>query len=337
MAVKLQNFVAISLSMDFSNQKILVTGGAGFIGSHLVDSLVEARPKALHVVDNLFLGRRENLNQARLRYPNLRFHKLDAANGGVLRNLIRRKKIGVVFNLATKALGYSFDSPLDAFHVNTQIVGHLLESLRLGEIRHLIHFSSSEAYGNALRVPMGEEHPLRPTTSYAAGKASADLLIRSYQESFGLCVLTLRPFNNYGPRQNENLYAGVIPLTIKRLLKGETPVVYGDGLQTRDFMFVADTVRLALMLARRENVYGKVVNLGTGCETPIRDIVKRLCSIAGYKGRVKKTLPRAGDVRRHCADISLLRSLVGKMALRPLEEGLTETWEWYARLSTKKY
>ncbi len=322
--------------IHFNNQRILVTGGAGFIGSHLVDSLVSQHPKALHVVDNLFLGRRENLTQARLRYP-LRFHKLDATDGGALRKLIRREKIRFVFNLATKALGYSFDSPLDAFHVNVQIVGHLLESLRGGEIQHLVHFSSSEVYGSAQKVPMGEEHPLAPTTTYAAGKASADLLIRSYQESFGLRVLILRPFNNYGPRQNENLYAGVIPLTIKRLLKGEAPVVCGDGLQTRDFMYVLDTVRLVLSLAKKEDLYGQVINLGTGRETPIREVVKHLCHIAGYKGLVKTAPPRAGDVRRHCADINLLRSLLGKLSLRPLDAGLVETWEWYVRSSASKY
>lgn len=317
--------------MNFGNQRILVTGGAGFIGSHLVDSLALERPRSLHVVDNLFLGRKENLTQARLTYPNLRFHKLDAARGDALRDLIRSERISVVFNLVTKALGYSFDDPADAFFVNVQIVSTLLESFREGEIKRLIHFSSSEAYGSALKIPMKEEHPLKPNTPYAAGKASADLLIRSYQESFGTKVLILRPFNNYGPRQNKGLYAGIIPETIRRLLAGQAPVIHGDGLQTRDFMFVSDTVRLTLALAEREDLDGRVINLGTGVETPIRNIVKSLCQIAGYKGRTKKAPQRPGDVRRHCADIRVLRSLMDKLSLQPLEEGLTETWKWYAR------
>lgn len=315
--------------MNFSKHKILVTGGAGFIGSHLVDLLVKKKPKALHVVDNLFLGDKENLTQAYLNYPKLQFHKMDAANGKLLRSLIRNQGIDVVFNLATKALGYSFDDPQDAFFVNVQIASHLLESLRKGEIQHLIHFSSSEAYGSALGAKMTEEHPLMPQTPYAVGKASADLLIRSYQESFRLKVLILRPFNNYGPRQNKGLYAGVIPETIKRLLAGQAPVIHGSGLQTRDFMFVLDTVWLALKLAQRDNLFGQVINLGTGQETSVNKLVKLLCQISGFKGQVLKTHARPGDVRRHCADISNLQSLLGNLSLKPLKEGLAETWKWY--------
>lgn len=316
---------------SFKGKKILVVGGAGFIGSHLVDRLIKENPSVLYVVDNLFLGRTENLTEARRHYPNLQFRKLDATNGKILRKLIRREGIEIIFNLATKALGYSFDDPTDAFHVNVQIIGHLLEVLRLGEIQYLIHFSSSEVYGSAVKVPMKEDHPLQPHTPYAAGKAAADLMIRSYQESFGLKVLILRPFNNYGPRQNEGLYAGVIPLTVKRLLqKKGTPIVYGDGLQTRDFLYVGDTVELTLALAKREDLYGQVINLGTGQETPIREIIKRLCNIAGYQGKIKKVLARPGDVRRHCADIGLLRSFIGDLSLCSLKEGLIKTWEWYA-------
>lgn len=315
--------------MDFCNQRILVVGGAGFIGSHLVDGLVKEQPNSLHIVDNLFLGRRVNLNEAKQYYPELAFHKFDATNDDKLRQLIRSEKIDIVFNLATKALGYSFDNPLDAFHVNTQIAGYLLESLRQGEINHLIHFSSSEVYGSAAFVPMGEEHPLRPHTPYAAGKASADLLIRSYQESFGLGVLILRPFNNYGPRQNKGLYAGVIPITISKLLQGDVPVIKGDGLQTRDFVYVKDTVRLAIKLAKQEKYYGLTINLGTGRETSIKEIIKNLCEIAQYKGKIKRVPARPGDVRRHCADIALLRSFIGNLKLTPLEKGLVETYQWY--------
>lgn len=311
-------------------------GGAGFIGSHLVDKLTEENPKALHVVDNLFLGRKENLIEARRLYPKLRFHKLDATYGKALQDLIRSEKIDLIFNLATKALGYSFDDPEDAYHVNVQIVGHLLESLRLGETKRLIHFSSSESYGSALKVPMGEDHPLYPCTPYAAGKASADLLVHSYQKTFGLQIPILRPFNNYGPRQNEGSYAAVIPITIHRLMEGSPPIIYGDGLQTRDFLFVGDTVRLALLLAQREDIGSLAINIGTGRETTILEVVQQLCRLAGYKGQVEMAPPRPGDVRRHCADVTLLKSLVGELSLKSLEEGLALTWQWYTALR-KKY
>lgn len=321
--------------MDFKKQRILVVGGAGFIGSHLVDKLAKEQPKALHVVDNLFLGKEVNLDKARQLYPGLGFHKFDATEGLRLHDLIRQESINVVFNLATKALGYSFDDPRDAFHVNVQIAGHLLESLRLKEIQHLVHFSSSEAYGTALQVPMSESHPLLAHTPYAAGKAAADLLIRSYQETFGLRVLTLRPFNNYGPRQNEGSYAGVIPITARKLLNGYPPIINGDGLQTRDFIYVGDTVRLALSLARRDDLRGQTINLGTGTETQIRQIIESLCRIAGYKGEIEMAPLRLGDVQRHCADISLLRSLIGDPSLRSLDEALAETYEWYRHTGEK--
>jgi len=315
---------------DFSRERILVVGGAGFIGSHLVDSLAAENPESIHVVDNLFLGKEENLSEAEKIYPKLNFHKMDATENEI-RDLIREEKISFVFNLATKALGYSFDDPADAFHVNVQIVSHLLESLRKKEIRNLIHFSSSEAYGTAVEVPMGEEHPLRPHTSYAAGKAAADLLIHSYQESFGVNTLIIRPFNNYGPRQNEGSYAALIPITIKKLLDGKSPVVHWDGKQTRDLIYVGDTVRLTVTLAKSRKLSGGVVNVGTGQEVSIYKVVNALCKIAGYNGKIARAPKRAGDVRRHCADILLLKSLVNDLSLKSLDEGLLETWKWYTR------
>jgi UDP-glucose 4-epimerase len=315
--------------MEYAGQSVLVTGGAGFIGSHLVELLAAQAPRSIHVVDNLFLGREENLEAARRAFPGLSFHRMDATDGASLRRLLRDEKVDTVFNLATKALGYSFDDPADAFHVNTLIAGHLLEALRLQEIHHLIHFSSSEVYGSAQIVPMPESHPLLPHTPYAAGKAAADLMVRSYEETFGIRVLTLRPFNNYGPRQNEGLYAGVIPITMRRLLRGEAPVIQGSGEQTRDFIFVRDTARLAVDLGKREDLKGRTFNLGSGVEISIRSLMERICEIAGYRGPVSTAPARPGDVARHCADVRALRSLGGGAPLQSFEGALRETWAWY--------
>ena len=315
--------------IEYSGKQVLVAGGAGFIGSHLVDALARELPAGICVVDNLFLGREENLEVARVGFPELAFHRLDATDGSALRALMRRRRIEMVFNLATKALGHSFADPLDAFHVNVAIAGHLLEALRSGEIARLVHFSSSEAYGTALQIPMDESHPLRPNTAYAAGKAAADLMIRAYQESFGIRVLTLRPFNNFGPRQNAGLYAGIVPLTMRRILRGEPPVIYGSGAQTRDFTFVRDTARLAVELGKHDELDGAVVNLGSGSEVAIRDLVERICRISRYTGEVRTAPPRPGDVLRHCADVSVLRRVLGTIPLSPLDQGLAETWEWY--------
>ncbi len=319
--------------MKFYKQRIMVIGGAGFIGSHLVDTLIDEKPEGIYVVDNLFLGNKENLAGAFRRYPKLKFHKLDATDGKSMRRLIRKEKIGIIFNLATKPIGYSFVDPTDACLVNVQIISHLLESLRYGEIQHLIHFSTSEVYGSALHTHMREDHPLNPHTTYAAGKAAADLLIRSYQQSFGTRVLIIRPFNNYGPRQNEGLYAAVIPITMKKLLAGEPPVIADNGLQTRDFIFVKDTVRITLALTKRDELYGKAINVATGRETSIRKIIYNLCKLSGFDiNQIKKGPMRPGDVSRHCADINLLRSLEDRLVFKDIEEGLAETWQWYINL-----
>lgn len=315
--------------MEYSGRHILVTGGAGFIGSHLVDQLAREDPASIHVVDNLFLGREENLDEARRSFPALYFHYMDAGEETALRKLISEEGIEIVFNLATKALGYSFEDPADAFHVNVRITGHLLEALRLHKIQWLVQFSSSEVYGSALELPISESHPLLPMTPYAAGKAAADLMVRAYQETFDVRVLTLRPFNNYGPRQNDGPYAGVIPTTMTRLVRGEPPIISGTGDQTRDFMFVRDTARIAVELGRHEDLIGRVLNLGSSVEVSISDLIGRICDIAGYAGPVAKAPPRPGDVSRQCADVHAVREALGEIALQPLKDGLIETWDWY--------
>jgi UDP-glucose 4-epimerase len=315
--------------MDLARSRILITGGAGFIGSHLADALVDESPNEIHVVDNLFLGSEENLAQAKCRFRPLFFHKLDATNQKVFPALLTRLRPDVVFNLATKALGHSFEDPQDAFHVNVLITGHLLEALRLGEIGRLIHFSSSEVYGTAQTIPMPETHPMMPHTPYAAGKASADLMIRAYQETFGIRLLTLRPFNNYGPRQNTGLYAGVVPITMKRILKGDPPIIFGTGNQTRDFIFVQDTARIAVELSKLDGLYSETVNIGTGVETSIEDLIRRICRVSGYEGSIEHGPARPGDVSRHCADGKKFAKTGVSLRLHTLDEGLRTTWEWY--------
>src|SRR5262245_10582072 len=247
--------------MRLAGATALVTGGAGFIGSHLVDHLIDRGVSKVIVVDTLWLGRESNLAAARARRPDLEFVKHDAADADAMRAVIERHRVEVVFNLATRPLGNSFTDPRGAYMTSVDIAVTLAELLRAGVFGHLVHYSTSEIYGDAVVVPMSEDHPARPTTPYAAGKLAADVLLQSWIELFELPVLTIRPFNNYGPRQNDRDYGAVIPVTIRRLASGQAPILEGTGDQTRDFTFVMDTVRLTVDLCESDQAWGQTLNV----------------------------------------------------------------------------
>jgi UDP-glucose 4-epimerase len=310
--------------------RVLVTGGAGFIGSHLVDALLEAGCERVTVVDNFFLGKDENLADARARYGDrLKIHREDAAEAAAMAAVINAEKPDMVYNLATKALLYSFFNPVGACRVNLDIALALGELLRFGAYGRLIHISTSEVYGSAVCIPMDEQHPQLAETSYAAGKAAADTLLMSYVNMFDLDITILRPFNNYGPRQNDGALAAIIPLTIKRMRAGEKPIIQGSGLQTRDFIFVRDTVRAMLAFGRQTNSRGRVLNLASGKETSVKDIVDALGQLLGYSGDYDWQPERKADVKRHMADVRKAEELIGPIATTDLREGLRETVNWY--------
>lgn len=313
-----------------AGKRFLVTGGAGFIGSHLVDALLAEGAAHVAVVDNFFLGKEENLGPARNSHgTTLTIFREDATDAGAMRAIVDRQRCDIVFNLATKALLYSFFNPAGACRVNLDIALTLGELLRHGAYGRLVHLSSSEVYGAAQRVPMDEHHPMLAETSYAAGKAAADLALTSYVKMFGLDIGIIRPFNNYGPRQNDGDFAAVVPLTIKRILQREKPVIEGDGLQTRDFIFVADTVRAILALGGRHDIKGEIVNLGSGRETTIGEIVGAIADAMGYRGEIAHAPARPADVRRHCADVARAQALIGTIAPTGLADGMSRTVQWY--------
>ncbi len=315
---------------DLSGARVLVTGGAGFIGSHLVDALLDAGAEKVAVVDTFFLGREDNLDAARARHGDaLTVYREDAGDAGAMAAVCRAERPDLAFNLATKALLYSFFNPVGAFQVNVSIAAVLGELLRERALDRLVHVSSSEVYGTARQITMAEDHPLLAETSYAAGKAAADLLLRSYVNMYGVDVVCVRPFNNYGPRQNDGAFAAIVPLTIRRLLDGAPPVIEGDGLQTRDFIYVEDTVAALLALATMEGTSGRTLNIGSGRETSIREVVETLCDIAGYVGEPVEAPARVADVRRHRADVSRAEELLGPVARTRLRDGLERTYEWH--------
>lgn len=318
---------------EIKNKSVLVTGGAGFIGSHLVDALLAREASAVVVVDNLFLGSMENLAQAQ-HSERFHFYHEDAADLSSMDHIIAKHRIEVVFNLATKALLYSFTNPEGAFMVNVEIMRTLLYLQRKGAFKTLVHCSSSEAYGTAQIFPMDENHPFVPATPYAAGKAAADLMALSYAHTFGNDLTIVRPFNNYGPRQNKDRgLEAVIPLTAARLMRGEAPIIYGDGRQTRDFIYVDDTVRGIIAAYATPAARGQVFNLASGEEISIARVIKAICAYFNYKGAIEYREARAADVRRHRGDIQRAREALGFEPKVKFEEGLKRTLDWYMQRS----
>lgn len=312
---------------ELNGTTAMVIGGAGFIGSHLVDALTEKGVRCV-VVDNLFLGDPANLEQASL-VGEVTLYREDAADYVGMKHIIEQESPDIVFNLATKALLYSFVHPLAAFEVNTAIVLTLLDHLRDGTYKRLVHVSSSEAYGTALSVPMREDHPLLPETTYAAGKAAADLAVRSYVNMFNLDALIVRPFNTYGPRQSPGYLSAIVPRTIGRLMNNEPPVIEGSGTQTRDFSFVGDVAAAIMRLGFQDGSIRNPVNVASGNEVPIVDLVEMISSEMEFEGEPVFVKPRDADVARHVADVSLLEQLLPIRPKTSLQAGLRLTIEWF--------
>jgi UDP-glucose 4-epimerase len=313
-----------------AGKSILITGGAGFIGSHLVDMVIAESPANVVVVDNLFLGRESNLEQARAALPGFKFYQQDAADYDAMRQILRAEQVDVIFNLAVIPLPTSLERPRWTVDVNVTITTVACELLREGYYQTLIHFSSSEAYGTAQHVPMDEQHPLIPLTPYAASKTASDHIVFSYWRTFGVDAAVLRPFNNFGPRQNDGTYCGIIPIVIRRVLRGEPVEIYGDGEQTRDFIFVRDTTAAAIRCYETPESRGKVVNIASGKEISINELVQVILDVMGVPNHpVRHTPPRAGDVRRHWGGIALAEELLGFRPQVTIHDGLQETVAWY--------
>ncbi|PJB61917.1 MAG: UDP-glucose 4-epimerase [Armatimonadetes bacterium CG_4_9_14_3_um_filter_66_14] len=312
------------------DKSVLVTGGAGFIGSHVVDAVVRERPKRVVVVDNLFLGREENLAEARAARGDLTFYCQNAGDLAVMRRILADNGVEVVFDLAVIPLPTSLEKPKWSVDQSVLVTTTLCQLAVDGAFQTLVHFSSSEALGSAKIVPMVEDHPLAPLTPYAAAKAASDHIVLSHCHTFGLDAAILRPFNNYGPRQNDKAYAGILPIAINKVLAGETIEIFGDGEQTRDFIFVKDTAAAAVALYGSAATRGCVTNVATGRETTVNELVRTILRLMGAEDHpVMHVAPRPADVRRHCADLTKARERLGFEPTTELAEGLRQTIDWY--------
>lgn len=313
--------------LDSASSSVLVTGGAGFIGSHLVDRLIAAGARRVHVVDDLSLGTAANLDRA-LGGERVTFSQADCADLPRLIDLAG-EPFDYCFHLAVIPLPHSLIEPARNVERNIAMTTAVCELGRAGGYRRLVNFSSSEVYGTARAPAMAEDHTLGAHTPYAASKAASDLVVASYTTTFGLNSVTVRPFNTYGERQNVGAYAGLIPAVVRAVLTDEPVEVHGDGRQTRDMTYVLDTVAGAIAAAESEAV-GASYNLGTGSDTTVNEIVRLLLRALGRPNHpVRHTPPRPGDVRRLVADTTNARRSLGFTPKTPLFAGLKRTVDWY--------
>lgn len=316
--------------MKLQGSQVLLTGGAGFIGSHVADALAAAGVGSLVVVDDLSLGQVGNLEEARRAFPALEFHQLDLADESAVMRALAGKRFDFCFNLAVIPLPASLVEPKRTTDRNVLMTTNVCEMARAGQIRRLIQYSSSEVYGTARTVPMDESHPLEAETPYAASKVATDCIALSYHRTFGIDATILRPFNNYGPRQNDKAYAGIIPIVINRVRDGTPITIFGDGEQTRDFIYVGDTARATLQLAERDDVSGEVFNIGSGRETSVNALVHLMVELMGRPDYpLEYGPPRAGDVRRHLAGVAKAERVLQYQPQVSLREGMEKTIAWY--------
>ncbi len=310
-------------------RRVLVTGGAGFIGSELVRQLI-ARGSRVIVVDNLANGRRENL--AGLPEHALKLAVTDIRDISAVEALLR--EADVVFHLACLGVRHSLHSPRENHEVNATATLQLLTAARNAGIKRFVTVSSSEVYGTARTAPMTEDHPAFPMTVYGASKLAGECYTRAFFHTYGYPTVVLRPFNAYGPRCHHEGDSGeVIPKFLLRCMAGRPMVIFGDGLQTRDFTHVSDTARGILLAGLAQEAVGKTINLGSGQEISINTLARLIARTAGRPDApVAHADPRPGDVLRLIADSSRAKNLIGFQPQMSLSEGLESLKDWYLGL-----
>lgn len=310
--------------------RILVTGGAGFIGSNLVDALAAAHADELIVVDDFSTGTRSNLEQHRAN-SRVQIVQADIRNAPQMRELMRG--VRVVYHLAVQCIRVSIRDPYLVHEVNATGTLNLLTAALEENVSRFVYCSSSEVYGTARRAPMDEDHPLVPTTPYGASKLAGEVYARSFFLTYGLPVTVVRPFNTYGPREHfEGPYGEVIPKFVVRALNHAPLVIFGDGDQTRDFTDVSDTVRGLMLAGTSDALVGDVVNVARGQEVTINELAQIILDILpDSQSRIEHQDARPGDVRRHYADITKARRVLGFEPRVNIRDGVRRYVDWLMR------
>ena len=311
------------------NNRVLITGGAGFIGSELADQLVAQGTKVI-VVDNLINGKRSNLlglseDKCQLVVTDIRDEQ---------RMIALMQGVDIVFHLACLGVRHSIHSPHENHEVNATATLKLLSIAKTVGVNRFVYVSSSEVYGTAKWVPMTEEHPTFPMTVYGSSKLAGECYTRAFYQTYGYQTVVIRPFNAYGPRCHHEGDSGeVIPKFLLRCLADKPMIIFGDGNQTRDFTYVSDTARGILLAGFAENTIGQTINLGSGSEITINELAQKVKTVVDRTNAIiLHEAPRPGDVLRLYANTTQSQQLLGFKPQVTLLEGLTKLKEWYLNM-----
>jgi UDP-glucose 4-epimerase len=318
-----------SMLEQVRGRSVVVTGGAGFIGSELVAQLVAADAK-VSIVDNLVNGKRENLSGLPAERATL--HVVDVLDEAGLRRAMRGASL--VYHLACLGVRHSLHDPMRNHEVNATGALRVLHASREAGVQRVVYVSSSEVYGTARWTPMSEDHPTMPNTVYGASKLAGECYARAFWPCYGLPTVIVRPFNSFGPRSHHEGDSGeVIPKFMLRCMAGMPMHIHGDGTQTRDFTYVADTARGILLAGFSDEAIGQTFNLGTGREIQVKALAQLVAEVVGRAGApVVYGESRPGDVLRLSTDAGKARAVLGFEAHTDLRAGLRALLSWYRSL-----
>jgi nucleoside-diphosphate-sugar epimerase len=305
--------------------RYLVTGGAGFIGSNIVDELVR-RGQEVVVLDNLSAGKEENLTGVRKK---IEFRPESITDLAAVQSAA--KGADYVIHLAARtSVPRSVENPLDTNSVNIDGTLNVLVAARDAKVRRFVYAASSSAYGETPTQPKTEAMQPAPISPYGVTKYVGEIYAQVFGRVYGLENASVRFFNVFGPRQDPtSQYSGVLSRFMLAVIEGKRPVIYGDGEQSRDFTYIDNIVDETLRACEAKGASGMVFNGGTGARITLNDVVKLLEKITGRRIDAKYDLPRAGDIRDSQADVSLAHKVLGYEPLVHFEEGLRRTWDWY--------
>lgn len=310
--------------------KVLITGGAGFIGSHLCERYIN-KDHTVFCLDNFSTGNILNIRHL-LDFKNFKLIKGDILDKSIVNEL--SKEADVVFHLAAQIhVDKSYIEPRLTYDVNVKGTQNILEAARMYDVKKVIYASSSEVYGTAQKVPMDENHLLNPPHPYGASKLAADRMCNAYMKTYGMNIKIIRSFNTFGPRQRSIGYGGVISIFTRRVLNNLPPIIYGQGLQSRDYTYVDDIINAYESIESNPNC--GPVNLGTGRDIKIKDLAQTIIDISGKKLKAVHIEPRIGEIDRLIADTTKAKEILGWEAKISLEEGLKKYYEWYGNFGSE--